>query len=133
MDNKEKIGKIIGKFEAFYKDSHMYVSLQSSKLNFSEEEKELINIHPELFFQASKSRIILMVWLCKVLRNTFELYGYSDLDMPNETYEILRTNFKTKAFNRANYISVFSDKSLNILNYSYFTKIEQKSQRYDFN
>jgi len=127
MDNKEKIGKIIGKFEAFYKDSHMYVSLQSSKLNFSEEEKELINIHPELFFQASKSRIILMVWLCKVLRNTFELYGYSDLDMPNETYEILRTNFKTKAFNRANYISVFSDKSLNILNYSYFTKIEQKS------
>lgn len=127
MDNKEKIGKIIGKFEDYYKESHMYVPLQSTKLNFSEEEKELINNHPEIFFQASKSRIILMVWLCKVLRNTFELYGYSDLDMPNETYEILRTSFKTKAFNRANYISIFSDQSLNILNYYHFAKIEQKS------
>ena len=126
MNEKVKVKEIIGKFEDYYKENHTYIPLQSNKINLSDEDRELINNHPEIFFQASRSRILLLVWLCKILRSTFELYGYSDLDMPNETYEILRSNFKTKAFNRTSYLTAFNCTTSNTLNYTQFVEIEQK-------
>ena len=124
MNENEKIRELIGKFEEEYEESKSYVQIQSNKKAFTEDEKNIIDNHPEIFFQASKSRILLVVWLCKILRNTFELYGYSDLDMPNEAYEILRNTFKTKAFNRTGFLFLFDEKT--VLPYKDFVDSEMK-------
>lgn len=126
MENNKTIEQIIVKFENQYQKTHVYVPLQSYSLNFSDEEKEIIVKKNDLFFMASKSRILLIVWLCKVIRDAFELYNYSDLEMPIETYEIMRNTFRTKAFNRSSFLEIFECTNTNFLTYPKFVELEQK-------
>ncbi len=117
---------LLMKMQEFYDLNGSYVPLQPNKIHLDEDEQTLIKDNPQLFFMASRSRVILHIWICKGLREIFELYEYSDVDLPNEAYSLLRDKFKTKAFNKMSFMEIYSINDSNLLSYEDFVKIEKK-------
>jgi hypothetical protein len=108
--HRDGITSVILSLEEMFKDkkSFIYVNAIPEYESLSEEELSFIETNKNVFFLASRSRIILVHWICECMRKIFEKYDYSDLDLYNETYEQLRNSFKTKAFNRADLLKLFN-------------------------
>lgn len=125
--NKD-LDTVISLFEKNYKKSKTYISLQQDKTfkQLSSEELSLIMQNSLIFFQASKSRIVLVHWICKYVREIFEKYDFSDIDIPTETYETVREKFGTKAFNRTEFCKLFNCDKNTTLSYEDFIELEQK-------
>ena len=124
----QKLEKIISLFEKNYKKSNTYISPQQDKdfKQLSSEEIDLIYENPSIFFQASKSRIVLVHWICKYIREVFEKYNFSDIDISTESYEYVRTKFNTKAFNRVEFCNLFGCNKTDTLSYEDFIEYEKK-------
>jgi hypothetical protein len=128
-DNKMKkeLAKIISIFENHYSQNKTYMLLhQTSTSNeFTYEEINMIFNNPSIFFAASKSRVVLVHWICKYVREVFEKYEFSDIEIPTETYEIIRNHFNTKAFNRNDFCKLFNCEKKSLLSYDEFLELEQ--------
>lgn len=124
----KRLDTIISLFEKNYKKSKTYISPQQDKelKNLSSDEISLIYENPSIFFQASKSRIVLVHWICKYIREVFEKYNFSDIDITTESYEYVRTKFNTKAFNRVEFCKLFGCEKTDTLTYEDFIEYEQK-------
>lgn len=120
----ESIVKLISALEEKYKDSSEFVLISS--ITNSPDEVEYILNNTDLFFAASKSRIILTHWLCEEVRQIYEQVNYDSIDLANEAYEKLRKHFHTKAFNKAEFLKIFNSEKKTILSYEEFLKIEQR-------
>lgn len=126
--HRDGITSVILSLEEMFKDkkSFIYVNAIPEYESLSEEELSFIETNKNVFFLASRSRIILVHWICECMRKIFEKYDYSDLDLYNETYEQLRNSFKTKAFNRADLLKLFNCNKNSILSYDDFMKFESQ-------
>jgi hypothetical protein len=128
-DNKMKkeLAKIISIFENHYSQNKTYMLLHQTSISneFTYEEINMIFNNPSIFFAASKSRIVLVHWICKYVREVFEKYEFSDIEIPTETYEIIRNNFNTKAFNRNDFCKLFNCEKKSLLSYDEFIELEQ--------
>lgn len=96
-----------------------------SEISNNEEEVTYILTNTNIFFCASKSRIILVHWLCEKIRTIFEKNNYEPLDMNNEVYEELRKIFNTKAFNKNEYLKLFNCEKKSIMKYEQFCNKEE--------
>lgn len=124
---QKDLAKIISLFEDHYKQNGTYVSLHqtSGAKDISYEETNLIFNNPLIFFPASKSRVVLVTWICKHVREIFEKYEFSDIEIPTESYEIIRQKFNTKAFNRHEFCRLFGCEKKTLLSYDEFIELEK--------
>ena len=124
---KKELAKIISVFENHYSQNKSYLLLHqtSNSDEFTYEEINMIFNNPNIFFAASKSRIVLVHWICKYVREVFEKYEFSDIEIPTETYEIIRNKFGTKAFNRNDFCKLFKCEKKSLLSYDDFIELEQ--------
>lgn len=124
----EAISRIVSLFGKQYESSPSYVAINESpiKESLNEEDIGIIYENPQIFFQASKSRIVLTTWIVDHLRQLFEDYGFSDIDISTEAYEYIRSQFKTTAFNKKRFLMLFKCEDNLILSYDNFIDIEQE-------
>lgn len=122
------IGEIISVFEDAHKKTNTFVVLSHSETLriFNDEEMKIIEDNKDIFFMASKSRIVLVHWICRFIRKLFEKYDYSDIDIINESYDAIRNKFGTKAFNRIELAKLFGINGNKKLAYDSFVDYEQK-------
>lgn len=119
---KELIFNIISSLENKYQDGPSFIPI--SDICASNEEIEFILNEKQIFFSSSKSRFILVHWICEKIRSLYETVNYEPLDMHNEVYEELRKHFNTKAFNKAEYLKLFQCEKKRLLPYDEFEKYE---------
>ena len=119
---KESIVNIISALEKKY-INNSFVPI-SEITNIPEEEQYILK-NTKIFFCASKSRIVLVHWLCEKIRTIFEKNNYEPLDMSNEVYEELRKIFNTKAFNKNEYLKLFNCDKKSIIKYEQFCDLEE--------
>lgn len=122
------IGEIISVFEDAHKKSDTFVTLSHSETLriFNDTEMKMIEENRDIFFMASKSRIVLVHWICGFVRKLFEKYDYSDIDIISESYDAIRDKFGTKAFNRTELAKLFGIVGNKKLAYDSFVDYEQK-------
>lgn len=120
---KELIFNTISSLESKYQENHSFIPI--SDICTDQEEIELILSEKQIFFSSSKSRFILVHWICEKIRSLYEKINYDPLDMNNEVYEELRKHFNTKAFNKAEYLRLFGCEKKHLLDYEDFEKYEE--------
>lgn len=120
MNRKETI-RMIKDLENLYKEKKSYIHV--TEVAKTEEEVNFLYT-PELFFHASKSRIIMAHWLMREVRRVYERASFSPVDISNEVYEYLRKCFKTKAFNKVSLLKLFGLTNQTVMEYEEFSRIE---------
>lgn len=121
MNDKRKAAVIRG-LEESYKANNTFISVA----NLDKEETDFLLNTPEIFFPASKSRVIMIHWLMREIRRVYEKVGFVPVDIANEVYESLRKHFKTKAFNKVKLLNIFNLTTDTIVDYKTFSNIENK-------
>ena len=120
--NKELLN-IICQLEDKHDETQSFVLL--TDLTITPSTENLIIENTDIFFMASRSRLLLVHWVIEEVREIFEKANFESLEISNEVYEKLRTVFNTKAFNRTRLLQLFKcENSKTILNYEQFLKIE---------
>lgn len=92
------VSTIISKMEQFYEKRHTYVPLNSDLISFSQDEINIINRFPTLFYKCSANRVILVEWILKQIGKYF-----IDNDLTTIVirclYVFMCKKFKVKSFN----------------------------------
>lgn len=120
----KSIIKIISALEEKHSEGNPYQSL--TDISLSEEELKLIEKRTDIFFMASKARVLLVHWICESIRNVYEQVNFEAIDISNETYEALRKDFNTKAFKKSKLLELFNCSKNHYMPYEDFVKYEQK-------
>lgn len=121
MDKKTKT-MLIKNLEEAYKENKSFISV----VDLSAEEADFLLNTSEIFFPASKSRVIMVHWLMREIRRVYEKVEFVPVDMANEVYEYLRKSFNTKAFNKVKLLNIFGLTSNTIVSFEKFSEIEDK-------
>lgn len=118
------IANIIAMLEEEYKTNGTFVSVHDK---IGKNYKEVMDEEPEIFYFASKSRVVLITWICDIIKKMFAKSGYSEINLAVDGYEEIRTSLNTRAFNRNTLCELFGcSKSRPMLSFSSFIKYEEK-------
>lgn len=121
---KNEIAAVISLLEEDYKTNQTFVSLNKigKKDYFSLMEK-----NPDIFYFTSKSRVVLVRWICAILRHMFETFGYNDINITAEGYDEIRNTLNTRALNRETLCTLFEcSKGSPLLTYQQFLVCETR-------
>lgn len=121
---RQQVIRLIKTLETRYKTDKSFIPL--STIAESTEDANYILNGNGLFFAVSKSRIIMIHWLCREIRRVYESVSFVPIDFGNEVYEALRLAFKTRALNKAKLLSIFDIKNNKIIPFEVFEEYESK-------
>ena len=91
---------------------------------FQPEELIIMRDNPDVFFFATKARVILVVDVMLSTRELFSQNKYSNLSISMDLYQYLRDKYSTKAFNKPDFAALFN--SPGSLTYMDFVVAEEK-------
>lgn len=118
--NKKSLTDIVRKVQSSCSEKNKYASLTT----FSPDEIKSMEKESQLFFFASRTRVILIVDIMKNARSLFEKYNYSDIVVEIELYNYARNYFDTRALNKNLYVELWRNKK--VLTYNEFLSIEKE-------
>jgi len=121
----KNIGELIAMFEDEYNKGNGFINLRT---NGDADKRQIIESNPDIFYMASKSRAVLVRWICEIIREMFAPYGNnSDINIATEAYDEIREKLSTKALNRETLCSLFGcQKNSSIISYEDFIEYEKK-------
>lgn len=74
---------------------------------FSPEEIIVMRENPDVFFFATKARVVLVSDVMKATRELFKVCGYGNISLSMELYQYVREKYATKAFNKPGFANLF--------------------------
>ena len=119
---KEQIRNLLSMFEGKYEDNAKYISIEG-KIG---ELRAVMEQQPDIFYFASKTRVILVRWICMEIRRIFERYNYNNISLSTEAYDEIRRKMQTKALNRTTLCEMFGCSTTQMLDYASFQKYEER-------
>ena len=116
--NKESLLKLTA-------NSKQNIFSNISDIAKTEEEKNFIINSKNIFFTINKSKTIFIYAILYNIDKIYNKINYKPLNVYNELYEELRTIFKQKSFNKAEFVKILSCENKKILNYNDYLEIRK--------